>query len=575
MVMMRRLVTGCLTLALAAFLFAGSARSARAADSPFAGAWKITLMFPGQDIAVFLVEIKDVDGKTEGKILATGLDQLRKDAKVDTIKADGAKSLQLTVSGGGATFPLVVYAPKGEAKPEKLLGSVDFRGRQFARLERTADKEIDSKKAIADSTHTQAFVKATQTPDAKEKLKALKEFLGTKEVEPALLFGAGIELLGSMAENDVGKDEAVKQAEETVKLAGAYGPEMKMLAHQQAAKKLAGSEKLAPAAADLAREAEKALDKNTPVSVQVSVLSTLKSALQKAGKAAEAKDLTAKIAKLDDQLDQEFLKDAVPFKTEAITRKEKGDRVVLVELFTGAQCPPCVAADVAFDGMLKSYKPTDVVFLQYHLHIPGPDALTNEDSIKRMEYYVPNAMERGTPTFFIDGTKGPGVGGPKAEGKDAYETLNKSLAEALEVGAQAKLKLSAVNKDGKIDIHAEASDLSKTGENVRLRFVLVEETARYPGSNGQRIHHHVVRAFPGGVEGIALKEKSTKHDIRVNLDDVKKSLNDYLATFKAKKFDEDERPLDLKNLKIVAFIQRDDGDRDIYQAAQCDLSGEK
>jgi hypothetical protein len=571
---MRRLLTGCLTLTLAAILLSGAARSARAADSPFAGTWKVTLMLPGQDIAIFLVEIKDADGKTEGKILSA-LDQLSKDAKVETIKTDGAQSLQITLSGGGGAFPLVLHAPKGEAKPDKLFGSVDFRGRQFARMERTDDKEIDSKKAIVNSTHREAFVKATGTPDAKEKLKALKEFLGTKDVEPALLLMAGIELLGSMAENDVGKDEAAKQAEETVKLAAVHGPEMKLLAQIKAAKALAGSEKLAPAAVDLARDAEKALDKNTPVSVQVSVLSTLKSALQKAGKAAEAKELTPKIAKLDDQLDQEFLKDAVPFKTGEIARAEKGDRVVLVELFTGAQCPPCVAADVAFDAMLKSYKLTDVVFLQYHLHIPGPDALTNEDSIKRMQYYVPDPKDQATPTFFIDGNKGPAVGGAKAAGKEAYETLNKALAEALEVGAQAKLKLSAVNKDGKIDIHAEASNLSKTGENVRLRFVLVEEMARYPGSNGQRIHHHVVRAFPGGVEGIALKEKSSKHDIRVNLNEVKKNLNDYLANFKGKKFDEDERPLDLKNLKIVAFIQRDDGDKDIYQAAQIDLSEAK
>jgi hypothetical protein len=305
------------------------------------------------------------------------------------------------------------------------------------------------------------------------------------------------------------------------------------------------------------------------------VLTTLKTALLKAGKAAEAKELTPKIAGLNDQLDQEFLKDAVPFKTEALTRKEKGERVVLVELFTGAQCPPCVAADVAFDAMLKSYKPVDVVFLQYHLHIPGPDALTNEDSIKRMGFYIPDPMKQGTPTFFIDGGKGPGVGGAKADGKDAYETLNKGVGEALEVGAQAKIKLSAENKDGKVDIHVEVSDLSKAGDFIKLRLVLVEEMARYPGGNGQRLHHHVVRAFPGGVEGIALKQKSTKQDIRMDLGDVKKNLNDYLGNFKGAKFAEDERPLDLKHLKIVAFIQNDDGDKDIFQAAQIDLPGEK
>ena len=42
-------------------------------------------------------------------------------------------------------------------------------------------------------------------------------------------------------------------------------------------------------------------------------------------------------------------------------RKGKSDRVVLVELFTGAQCPPCVTADLAFDALDKTYKPDDVV----------------------------------------------------------------------------------------------------------------------------------------------------------------------------------------------------------------------
>ena len=55
-------------------------------------------------------------------------------------------------------------------------------------------------------------------------------------------------------------------------------------------------------------------------------------------------------------------------------------RVVVVELFTGAECPPCVSADVAFDALLETYKPNEVVLLEYHLHIPGPDPLTNADS---------------------------------------------------------------------------------------------------------------------------------------------------------------------------------------------------
>src|SRR5262245_8078547 len=53
------------------------------------------------------------------------------------------------------------------------------------------------------------------------------------------------------------------------------------------------------------------------------------------------------------------------------------DRVVLAEVFTGAGCPPCVGADLAFDAVLDRYERRDVAVLMYHLHIPRPDPMAN------------------------------------------------------------------------------------------------------------------------------------------------------------------------------------------------------
>ena len=53
----------------------------------------------------------------------------------------------------------------------------------------------------------------------------------------------------------------------------------------------------------------------------------------------------------------------------------------------------------------KTYKPNDVIFLEYHLHIPGPDPLANKDTEEREKYYG-KAIE-GTPTMFVDGKAGP------------------------------------------------------------------------------------------------------------------------------------------------------------------------
>ncbi len=80
-----------------------------------------------------------------------------------------------------------------------------------------------------------------------------------------------------------------------------------------------------------------------------------------------------------------------------------------MELFTGAQCPPCVAADVAFDALLQTYKPTEFIGLQYHLHIPGPDPLTNNDSEERQKYY--GSAIRGTPSTFFNGKARPAAAG--------------------------------------------------------------------------------------------------------------------------------------------------------------------
>src|SRR5262249_30169554 len=134
-------------------------------------------------------------------------------------------------------------------------------------------------------------------------------------------------------------------------------------------------EGLADLALMYARQAEKMLTDKDPPGLRKKTLNLLATALEKGGKAEEAKAVKAKA---------EAIPPVTP--TPFAGRKGKSQRVVLVELFTGAQCPPCVAADLAFDGLQKTYKPTEVVLLQYHLHIPRPDPLTNADTEERAAF---------------------------------------------------------------------------------------------------------------------------------------------------------------------------------------------
>ena len=252
-------------------------------------------------------------------------------------------------------------------------------------------------------------------------------------------------------------------------------------------------------------------------------------------------------------------------------RKNKSDRVVLVELFTGAQCPPCVAADLAFDGLVKTYKPDEVVLLQYHLHVPDPDPLTNPDAEARQEYYG-KALE-GTPTAFFNGAPKAEGGGAIDAAKDKYFDYRDVINPLLEKPARAQLRASATRQGDKIDIQAEVSELDKPGEKVRLRFALVEEQVHYVGGNQIRYHHDVVRALPGGTDGFALKEKSSKQTASVDLAELRKNLSAYLDEFgKKRPFPNARRPLELKKLRVVAFIQ-DDESKEVLQAAQVDVKG--
>src|SRR5262249_16651278 len=153
----------------------------------------------------------------------------------------------------------------------------------------------------------------------------------------------------------------------------------------------------------------------------------------------------------------------------------------------------------AFDACLKTYAPKEVVFLQYHLHIPGADPLTNADSEARAKYYGDDV--EGTPTMFLDGKVTEAMGGFATHAKARYDALRKLLDKELEKGAGAKVALKVSRTGDQVDVQATVDALKAPGDKVKLRLVLIEDVVRYPGTNGQRLHHHVVRDFPGGVKG--------------------------------------------------------------------------
>ena len=82
----------------------------------------------------------------------------------------------------------------------------------------------------------------------------------------------------------------------------------------------------------------------------------------------------------------------------------------------------------------------------------------------------------------------------------------------------------------------------------------------------------VVRAMPGGAKGVALPKKSHEQTVSIDPDAVKAALTKYLDDFAktGAPFPRADRPLALRNLKLVALVQND-ATKDILHAVQVDL----
>jgi hypothetical protein len=302
------------------------------------------------------------------------------------------------------------------------------------------------------------------------------------------------------------------------------------------------------------------------------VLESLVRVLQKAGKADDAKTYQAQLAKLELRDFAEYAKTNPPFKPEPFAgRKGKTDKAAVVEVFTGAECPPCVGVDLAFDALLKTYKPTEAILLQYHFHVPRPDPLTSPDGMERAKYY--DDKIEGAPTLFINGKVGSDSGGPAAASEKFYTSFRKTIDDVLEKPAGVKLSLAVTKGEkGAFEAKASVADLEVPGEKVMLRFVLAEERVRYTGGNGIRYHHMVVRAMPGGAKGFALAKKTHEQTVSVDPEALKGTITKYLTDFEKQggPFPRADRPLALKNLKLVALVQND-STKEILHAVQVDL----
>jgi hypothetical protein len=142
----------------------------------------------------------------------------------------------------------------------------------------------------------------------------------------------------------------------------------------------------------------------------------------------------------------------------------------------------------------------------------------------------------------------------------------------LDTPAGATLQLAATRSGDKLTITAKVSGLTKPSDKTRLRLAVAESAVRYAGGNGVRYHQCVVRGFAGSADGLPLPKPMAEHDVTVDLAAMRVGLGAELDEYQKKNqgFVFAERPLSLRSLVIVGFIQ-DDTTHDVLQAAQVDV----
>lgn len=542
----------CRAPLLTGLVLLAAAIPARAADPP-AGTWRAT--FPvqtreGQRNLSLLIMFSESEGKWVADFL---------DANANL----GEPTIDLTVKDATVKFSLK-FGPNawtfdGKVAGKRIKGSLDLEGDLLL-----VELVPSSLKSLT-----------------KDRFAVSREVLDTADT-PVDFFNALFPVIGQAAAKKLKPEEVRAYADKAAQMAEAYGGRWQRTVAFRLADLLADQEPFVAIAVEQARQGERLLTRTDDIPTQLQTLDTLARVLRKARKDADAKEVEGRLVKLETRDYAEYAKTMPPFKPDEYPgRKGKSDRAVLVELFTGAECAPCVSVDLAFDALGRTYKPAEVVLLQYHAHIPGPDPLVSKDGAARMDFYAKKDDDKSTPMILISGKPDATGGGAQARmAKLKYQSYREAIDPLLETPAPVKLSTTAALKGDELTIKATVADLAKPGEKVALRFALAEERVRYTGGNGIRYHHAVVRAMPGGPKGFPLTKASAEQTVSVKLDEVRASNNKALDDFAAElqkrgaDFTFAQRPMALKNLRVVAFVQNDETN-EVLQTVQVDVDAGK
>jgi hypothetical protein len=264
-------------------------------------------------------------------------------------------------------------------------------------------------------------------------------------------------------------------------------------------------------------------------------------------------------------------------------------QVVLEELFTGADCEPCVAPDLAMDEVLRHYGRGQVVVAVYHDNAPGPDPLTTAVSEARAKYY---GTGDSTPHILVDGKELEIEEGPPSHAQSSFDILTKAIDPLLSSHPRAALQVNSQISGDLLHI-VVSGNASGLPTKTRLQILLLETEISDTGKNTLRFQPMVVRAAATAMTGeLGLELNPIDGFSTAYVFDLKKVEADNLAYYEhyrdgletrlasfitggymkkveidaMAQFREPKNLIQRDRLAVVAFLQSDDT-KDVYQSS--------
>ncbi len=537
----------------------------RAEEPTLDGNWALVILTYGED-EFAVIEIEEDGQAPSAKVLSAQpfLGVLKvKDTRLD------ATSLTLELENTRDPARFLGTIPTGD-EPGPILGSFSFKeGLQPARLERTKRTKVGR---LSGGRVLRELSRIQRIEDPKERHEQYLALIQNDPKSPTC-FRVYEQLLQNAEAAGLDEVEVRDLIERWQAEAAPYGPAWLNETRVHALRAIEGNRPYAKVAVRLARQALDHMGPGADLQHRADLTGFLAREASLAGETDIARVANGLSDVLEGQLDVRYRNQVPPFRPRRFAGRNstESDQVVLVELFTGTQCPPCTGAVSAFDSLLATFEPNECLGIQYHLDVPSTDPMTNEASRARAETYGIVA----TPTIVFNGSIETTWGGNLESSKELYQAYRRVVERGLSGKARATIDLDASRQGDTIaiDVAANVNSTSEddvlggpASDSLRLMLVLVEGSLRYVGGSGIRLHHQVVLDMPGGPQGFSFLGGTCHKMLTVDL----KPLRERIAARHIQLRQNPTLPMplpstDFPKLTVLAFVQNHQ-DRSIWHA---------